>query len=340
MLYFLRLEGELAGKREKRETGAENLSLFDVAPVETTRVPDVGAPVAAVPVREAPVSHDPEILVGTSAFTAAGWEGTFYPANLKPAEYLRHYATKFRTVEVDSTFYGTPKPERVRAWYEKTPADFVFAAKVPQVITHEKTLLDCEAETAEFLQTMELLGEKLGPLLLQFGYFAPTIFRNSREFAGRLGPFLKKLPELAGKSAREHRFVVEIRNKAWLDERLLGTLRENRVALALTDHSYMPRPWEMRGQGKPGRAAEDLITADFAYVRWLGDRKGIETITTRWDKTVVDRQSDLLRWVEMFRELRRRNLRVYAYANNHYAGNGPGTVRLFWDLYEDKSDQR
>jgi uncharacterized protein YecE (DUF72 family) len=359
LLYFCGAEGALAAKREKREPAAENLSLFDMAPEvaalargETEKEAGLKPGTTAGTMTGAGLKpgttsgatnqaeyvtpregHDSEILVGTSAFTAAGWEGTFYPASMKPAEYLRHYATKFRTVEVDSTFYGTPKPERVRAWYEKTPADFVFAAKVPQVITHEKMLLDCEAEAAEFVQTMELLGEKLGPLLLQFGYFAPTIFRNSREFVERLAPFLKKL---AGMSEREHRFVVEIRNKAWLDERLLETLREHRVALALTDHSYMPRPWEQKE--KSGRPAE-LITADFAYVRWLGDRKGIEAITTRWDKTVVDRRSDLEHWVEMFRELRRRNLQVYAYANNHYAGNGPGTVKLFWDLYEEKREQ-
>jgi uncharacterized protein YecE (DUF72 family) len=267
------------------------------------------------------------ILAGTSAFTAAGWEGTFYPAGMKAAEYLRFYATRFRTVEVDSTFYGTPKPERVRAWYDKTPADFVFAVKVPQVITHEKVLVDCAAEMDEFLQTMELLKEKLGPMLLQFGYFGPSVMRNGAQFLARLEPFLKRLAGFVVSPYRPHRFVVEIRNKAWLGEPLLSLLREHRVALALTDHGWMPRPWEVK-------QAQDLITADFAYVRWLGDRKGIEEVTTRWDKTVVDRRNDLLHWVELFRELRRRNLQVYAYANNHYAGNGPGTVKLFWEMYE------
>lgn len=104
------------------------------------------------------------------------------------AEYLRFYATRFRTVEVDSTFYGTPKPERVRAWYERTPADFVFAVKVPQVITHEKVLVDCEAEMEEFLQTMSLLGEKLGPML-QFGYCGPSVMKNGVQFLARLEPF-------------------------------------------------------------------------------------------------------------------------------------------------------
>ncbi|MGA8012461.1 MAG: DUF72 domain-containing protein [Candidatus Acidiferrales bacterium] len=54
-----------------------------------------------------------EIHLGTSAFTAAGWEGAFYPAGMKPADYLTYYATKFDTVEVDSTFYRTPSASTV-----------------------------------------------------------------------------------------------------------------------------------------------------------------------------------------------------------------------------------
>lgn len=314
------------------EPGA-NLELFGYSP--EPREPE--GPASRQPAQQlaSPLERigpdEPEILIGTSAFTAAGWEGSFYPEGMKPAEHLRYYATRFRTVEVDSTFYGTPKPERVRSWYEKTPPDFVFAAKVPQVITHDKVLVDCDAELEEFLATMELLGEKLGPLLFQFGFLAPNVISDSREFLARLVPFLKNLRSFAWRGAGQaapgtHRYVVEIRNKAWLDAPMLDALREHNVALALTDHSWMPRPWELK---KP----LDVITADFAYVRWLGDRKGIEALTTTWDKTVVDRREDLLHWVEMFRELRRRNLPVYAYANNHYAGNGPGTVRLFWQLY-------
>ena len=203
----------------------------------------------------------------------------------------------------------------------------MWSTTFPQVITHEKVLMDCEAEMNEFLQTMSLLGEKLGPMLLQFGYFGPSVMKNGSQFLARLEPFLKRLTGNAGPADRTRRFVVEIRNKAWLDEPLLSLLREHKVALALTDHGWMPRPWEAKKE-------LDLITADFAHVRWLGDRKGIEEITTRWNKTVVDRRNDLLHWVEMFRELRRRNLQVYAFANNRYAGNGPETVKLFWEMYE------
>ena len=128
------------------------------------------------------MSENARIHLGTSAFTAAGWPGTFYPANMKPAEYLSHYAREFDTVEVDSTFYRAPSPKTVRGWYEKTPANFVFAAKVPQEITHEKVMVDCGAELSRFLGAMDQLREKLGPLLLQFPYFNQAKFKTGAEF--------------------------------------------------------------------------------------------------------------------------------------------------------------
>lgn len=264
------------------------------------------------------------ILVGTAAFAKAGEAGDPYAKAAKPAEYISHYANHFPTVELDTTFYATPTAKTVRGWYEKTPEDFVFAAKVPKVITHDKVLLECEEELTGFVKTMDLLEQKLGPMLLQFGYFNKNAFKCGADFLARLKPFLKKLP-------KDHKFAVEVRNSDWLDERFVEALAENGTALALTDQSWMPRPWELP------ESKLDLLTADFAYVRWLGDRKGIEAITKTWDKTVVDRREDLLEWVKIVRGLAKRNLKVYAYANNHYAGNGPGTVKLFWELFERAS---
>ena len=118
------------------------------------------------------------LYLGTSAFTAEGWQGSFYPQGTQPREYLTHYAKTFRTVEVDSTFYATPSASTVTGWYEKTPPDFFFAAKVPQIITHEKVLLDCDAEFDESIARMDdLLDEKLAPLLFQFPYFSRSQFQ-------------------------------------------------------------------------------------------------------------------------------------------------------------------
>jgi uncharacterized protein YecE (DUF72 family) len=131
------------------------------------------------------------IRIGTSAFTAAGWESAFYPAGMRPADYLTYYATKFNTVEVDSTFYRAPSVATVNGWARKVPDGFLLAAKIPQVITHEKCLNDCEDDLKHFLETMDLMGDKLGPLLFQFGYFNKKAFKSGDEFLARLKPFLK-----------------------------------------------------------------------------------------------------------------------------------------------------
>jgi uncharacterized protein YecE (DUF72 family) len=260
------------------------------------------------------------VRLGTSAFTAAGWPGTFYPEGVKAADYLTYYATQFDTVELDNTFYRTPALATVQGWYAKTPKDFLFAAKIPQVITHEKALADAERDLAAFLKVMDALGEKLGPLLFQFGYFNKKAFASVDDFLARLVPFLKKLP-------KGYRFSVEIRNKNWLAPKFVDALRARGVALALVDHVWMPRPVEVFGKMDP-------ITADFTYVRLLGDRKGIEEQTKSWDKVIVDRRANLEEWVEVLRTVHKRKIQILAFANNHYAGYAPKTVEMFRSMWE------
>jgi uncharacterized protein YecE (DUF72 family) len=262
---------------------------------------------------------DPAIHLGTSAFTATGWPGTFYPEELPEREYLIYYATKFDTVEVDSTFYRIPSSSTVRGWAGKTPDGFVFAAKVPQVITHEKVLVDCDAEFKQFMDTMDILGDKLGPLLFQFGYFNKKAFVGVNDFLARLRPFLKKLP-------KDHKFAVEIRNKNWLVPQFVEALCPHNVALALIDQSWMPRPAQWFEKLDP-------ITADFTYVRWLGDRKGIEERTKVWNEVIVDRQAELSEWASILGKVHKRKIQIYAYANNHYAGYAPATVENFQELW-------
>ena len=266
----------------------------------------------------------PGILLGTSAFTANGWEGSFYPQGMQSRDFLSYYATQFATVEVDSTFYGCPSARTVNNWAARTPEDFIFSVKIPQAITHEKALVDCDSEFEEFVKTMDILGPKLGPMVFQFPSFDRWKFPRQESFLAVLVPFLKKLPA-------DHEFVVEIRNKKWLDAKFAEVLRVHNVALALTDTSFVPRPWEMKEEF-------DMVTVVFTYVRWLGDRKGIEKQTTTWDKTVIDRSSDLKKWVDLLREMvmNKKLRKLFAFANNHYAGHGPATVKLFMELWNMK----
>ena len=262
------------------------------------------------------------LLLGSCSFTAEGWEKTFYPPGLKKAAYLGYYAEQFHTVEVDSTFYRIPSEKTVSGWYAQTPDDFTFACKVPQSITHEACLVDCDAELNAFVHAMSLLQHKLGPILFQFPYFNKKVFPRPMEFFNRLRAFLPKLPEGFG-------FALEIRNKAWVGPELLDLLREHRVAFTLIDHPWMARPGALMKTG-------DVVTSDFVYVRMLGDRYAIEEVTKTWDKTVIDRSRELAEWTAVVDALLSRGLKVYTYVNNHFAGHSPETMRQFLEMLRQR----
>lgn len=261
-----------------------------------------------------------DIRIGTSAFTAEGWVGSFYPVGMQPRDFLSYYATQFDNLELDNTWYRTPARSVVEGWNLKTPPGFIFTAKVPQAITHEKILLNCDDDLNYFLKTMSILGDKLGPLLFQFGSFNQKIFKTQDDFIARLKPFLQKLP-------KEFKYALEIRNKDWMNARHAELLREYGIAMALIDQSWVPQPWRIKPQF-------DMITADFTYVRWLGDRKGIEELTDSWDKTIIDRTADMKNWVEVLKKMvnQKKILKIFAFMNNHYSGHAPDGVRLFQEL--------
>ena len=153
-------------------------------------------------------------------------------------------------------------------------------------------------------------------MVFQFPFFNEMVFTTPVQFESRLKAFFRSLPRVS-----DYRFAVEIRNKYWLKPRLLEVLRENNVALVLQDQSWMPRPKDLEKY--------DPITADFAYIRWLGDRKGIEKVTKTWNQTIIDRTSDLQTWVNVCEKIQKRGITRYVYANNHYSGFAPATVELF-----------
>jgi uncharacterized protein YecE (DUF72 family) len=260
-----------------------------------------------------------EIRLGTSSFTADGWSGSFYPKGMKSAEYLTYYSKRFDTVEVDSTFYRCPTIEAVRNWALKTPPGFIFSLKIPQTITHQKILVDCEKEFEEFVNTAGVLGDKLGPMVFQFPYFNKDVFDSPVQFLDRLKAFFKKLPRGG------YKFAVEIRNKWWLTKRFVHLLKENKVALVLQDHSLMPSAERIF-------SAIDPITADFVYIRLLGDRKAIEAKTTVWNQVVEDRTASMTSWVDVCQMVQRRGIPQYVYFNNHYEGFAVASVERFRSL--------
>ena len=245
---------------------------------------------------------EPGLYLGTSCWSYADWEGTLYPEGLPAGARLAEYAKHYATVEIDSTFYGTPRRSTVEKWRETVPEGFLFAAKFPQEITHENNLVGCEEPAGTFVGTMELLDDRLGPLLLQL----PPSF--TVEGMGVLEDFLDVLPE-------GFRYAVEVRHRSWLGSDLPEMLREHGAALTLIDYPRMPRMEE--------------ATADFSYIRWLGDRREFPSGHSHAKR---DRREDLEWWAERVDRFLSEGREVFAYANNHYQNHSPSTLQQFLEI--------
>ena len=264
------------------------------------------------------------LRLGTSSWSEKGWVGSFYPAGMAARDFLGHYATRFSAVEADNTYYAVPSRDLVRGWARKVPEGFLLAAKFPRSIVHagegprpapERVLVPAfvQRERDDFLESMSLLGPKCGPLVLQFPYFNRSAFPSPAPFLERLEVFLEGLPP-------DFRYGVEVRNRAWIGEPLLDILRCYRVALVLVELPYMPHPDRLAGR-------LDLLTADFAYARLIGDRAATEALTRTFDAPVLDQSENLHRWAAFLRPVIARARETFAFANNHYAGHGPATIR-------------
>ena len=261
---------------------------------------------------------------GTSSFSEKSWVGPFYPAGSKPRDFLSLYATHFDTVEVDATYYAVPDARVVSGWNVKVPEGFTLCAKFPRTIVHcgdrstpdpAKVLVSDEAaaDTEAFLQSIRLLGGKCGPLDLQFPWFSRRAPLPLATFLPRLEAYLAALPE-------DFRYGVEVRNREYLCDELLGLLRVHRTALVLVEIANMPHPASLVDE-------LDLFPTDFSYARLIGDRKAVDRATDTFDRVVLDKSEDLTRWAKLLGTARERVPETYVYANNHYAGHGPATIR-------------
>ncbi len=245
---------------------------------------------------------EPGLYAGTSGWSYADWEGTLYPPGLAPAGRLARYAGRYTTVEVDSTFYGIPRGSTVRRWRHAVPRGFLFAAKFPREITHERLLEGCGELARRFVDVMRGLGDRLGPLLLQLPPYLES------KASSRLEDFLDGLP--AGP-----RYAVEVRHRSWLDLDLEEMLRGRGVALVLVDSPGMPRM--------------EVATAGFVYIRLLGDRR---RFPSRHTHPRCDRTEDLVWWSRRIDRFLAEGREVFLYANNHYQNHSPTTVDQLFTL--------
>jgi uncharacterized protein YecE (DUF72 family) len=214
-----------------------------------------------------------QIRIGISGWTYPPWRGVFYPEKLRQSDELSFAASKFHTIEINGTFYGTQKPASYLKWFEATPKDFVFSVKAPRYISHILRLRDAQTPLANFLASGLLrLGPKLGPILWQF---PPTMKYDKQLFEA----FFALLPHDTGAAiatARQHslqknrvwletdkqrqvRHAVEIRHESFRDASFIRMLRRFNVALVCADTVEWPRLMD--------------VTSNFIYCRLHGSER-------------------------------------------------------------------
>jgi uncharacterized protein YecE (DUF72 family) len=231
------------------------------------------------------------IILGTSGWSYEEWVGPFYAERKRM---FSEYTRVFKTSEINSTFYAYPNPGMVYGLTRGSPKDFVFATKLPKLISHTKNLgleKGVEADLKRFLDLMKPMNEagKLGPILIQL----PPEFGYSK--MGTLGEFLALLPD-------SYRFAVEFRNVSWLRDETWNLLREHNVAYTIVDEPLLP--------------PQLVFTADFAYIRWHGRHSG-PWFNYRYSEKEMDE------WVPRVKEAAEKTKKVYGYFNNHFHAYAP-----------------
>lgn len=198
------------------------------------------------------------ILVGTSGYNYPEWKGSFYPSDLAASKMLPYYASKFRTVEINYTFYRMPTAKIVTGWMAQVPPEFRFTLKAPKRITHHKRLRAAEVADSlwAFLSVVGELGPQLAALLFQL----PPNFKKDIVL---LNEFLSLLPP-------KTTAAFEFRHASWLDDEVLAALKARNLALCIADSETRQTP--------------AIATADYAYLRLRDEGYGDADIA-RWTET-------------------------------------------------------
>jgi uncharacterized protein YecE (DUF72 family) len=239
--------------------------------------------------------------MGTMGFSYKDWSGPFYPKYIESRDYLDYYRRIFNAVEIDSTFYATPRAEVVTRWAEVASDGFKICAKLPNTITHDMKLLGVAEEFKEYLNVIRLLGDSLGVLLIQM----PPSFSAHEKPA--LTGFLEILPG-------DVRFALEFRHPSWYSDETASLLERYNVAWAATEYEGLPR--------------QIYKTTDWLYLRFIGKYGRFRS----HESEKLDVTHDLEWWREHLMSNLHEITDVYGFFNNDYAGFGAATCNQFKEM--------
>lgn len=166
------------------------------------------------------------VYIGTSGWQYKHWRHTFYPQGVAQTRWLEFYCERFRIVELNNSFYSLPKEETFAKWRDRTPDDFIMAAKMSRYLTHIKKLQEPQEPVARFFSRARALGDKLGPVLIQL---PPTL----KVDVAALDETLSGFPDGV-------RAAVEFRHESWWTDEVRAVLERHGAANCLADRGQKP----------------------------------------------------------------------------------------------------
>jgi uncharacterized protein YecE (DUF72 family) len=198
-----------------------------------------------------------QIRVGIGGWNFEPWRGVFYPKGLAQAKELAYAASHLTSIEINSTFYGSQKPESFRKWASTVPDGFVFSVKGPRFATNRRVLAEAGDSIKRFIDSGVLeLRDRLGPMLWQF---APTKKFDAADF----GKFLELLPAKADGRALRH--VVEVRHASFCTPEFVVLARRFGTPIVFTDHVTYPSLADATGNFIYARLQRGKDTIPTAY---------------------------------------------------------------------------
>jgi uncharacterized protein YecE (DUF72 family) len=203
------------------------------------------------------------VWLGTSGWQYDDWKGRFYPEKLPQRLWLEHYAERFRTVELNNSFYRLPVAETFEKWRARTPDDFVMVVKASRYLSHIKRLKEPAEPVERLMDRARSLGDKLGPILLQLPPRMPVA-------ADRLDETLTHFDRFGA------RVAVETRDPSWENGEVHDVIRRHGAALVLAE--------------RKGVLGPVLATAPWTFVRFHeGNGSPWPKVTERVLREWVDR---------------------------------------------------
>lgn len=276
------------------------------------------------------------LRIGTCSWRFPSWAGLVYSAP-KGINYLREYAEKYDTVEIDRWFWSLfeaseprlPASSDVEQYRTSVGSNFRFTVKAPNSITLTHFYRKSKADPlvtnphflspdlfARFMSLLEPFGRLLGPVILQFGYLNREHLSGQDEFLERLEQFVRQTPQ-------GPQYALEIRNPRWLNRQHFEFLAEQSIIPVLLQGYWMPPIADVADEW------HEWLPQDGAVVIRLHgpDREGVEEETGgKWDRLVRPRDEELAAIVGLLETLLSAGVSVYVNVNNHYEGSAPLTI--------------